>query len=189
MALLRRRLAHRDARHQPFAARRALTLGRAIARGVCRRSLLYLQNTVIVGAGEIGQLVARKLVQHPEYGLNLVGFVDDRPRERRTELEHLALVGGVDRLPELIALLDVERVVVAFSNSAESDLVELVRSLRDLDVQIDFVPRLFDLVGPKAAIHTIEGLPLVGLPPVRLARLSGWSSAQSTSPARRSVCW
>ena len=149
-----------------------VTLGRAIARALCRRSLLYLQNTVIVGAGEVGQLVARKLLQHPEYGLNLVGFVDDRPRERRTELEHLALLGGVDRLPELIALLDVERVVIAFSNSAESDLVELVRSLRDVDVQVDFVPRLFDLVGPKAAIHSIEGLPLVGLPPIRLSRSS-----------------
>jgi lipopolysaccharide/colanic/teichoic acid biosynthesis glycosyltransferase len=52
--------------------------------------------------------------------------------------------------------------------------VMLVRSLRDADVQIDFVPRLFDLVGPKAAIHTIEGLPLVGLPPVRLPRSSRW---------------
>jgi saccharopine dehydrogenase-like NADP-dependent oxidoreductase len=32
---------------------------------------------VVVGAGDIGQLVARKLLQHPEYGINLVGFVDD----------------------------------------------------------------------------------------------------------------
>jgi exopolysaccharide biosynthesis polyprenyl glycosylphosphotransferase len=149
-----------------------VTLGRAVARALCRRSVLYVQNTVIVGAGEIGQLVARKLLQHPEYGLNLVGFVDDRPMERRGELEHLALLGGVDRLPELIDLLDVERVVIAFSNCAESELVELVRSLRDVEVQVDFVSRLFDLVGPKAAIHTVEGLPLVGLPPVRLSRSS-----------------
>ena len=50
-------------------------LGRAIARTYCRRHISYLQNTVIVGAGDVGQLVARKLLKHPEYGINLVGFV------------------------------------------------------------------------------------------------------------------
>ena len=59
-----------------------ITVGRAIARGVARRHLAYVQNTIIVGAGDVGQLVAKKLRQHPEYGLNLVGFVDDQPKER-----------------------------------------------------------------------------------------------------------
>jgi lipopolysaccharide/colanic/teichoic acid biosynthesis glycosyltransferase len=32
------------------------------------------------------------------------------------------------------------------------------------------VPRLFEMVGPNVGIHMVEGLPLVGLPPVRLSR-------------------
>ena len=60
----------------------AITAGRAIARGLARRHLAYVQNTIIVGAGDVGQLVAKKLRQHPEYGLNLVGFVDDQPKDR-----------------------------------------------------------------------------------------------------------
>ena len=54
----------------------AITAGRAVARTLARRNLAYVQNTIIVGAGEVGQLVAKKLRHHPEYGLNLVGFVD-----------------------------------------------------------------------------------------------------------------
>jgi exopolysaccharide biosynthesis polyprenyl glycosylphosphotransferase len=146
-----------------------LTTGRAAARGLCRRSEAYLQNTIIVGAGDIGQLVARKLLKHPEYGLNLVGFVDDRPKDRRQDLEHLTVLGSPERLDELIELLDVERVIVAFSNESEERTLELVRSLHDADVLIDVVPRLFDLVGPKVSIHTVEGLPLVGLAPTRLS--------------------
>ena len=53
-----------------------VTAGRLLARGASRRTLAYVQNAVIVGAGDVGQLVARKLVQHPEYGINFVGFVD-----------------------------------------------------------------------------------------------------------------
>jgi exopolysaccharide biosynthesis polyprenyl glycosylphosphotransferase len=145
---------------------------RAGARAICRRSISYLQNTIIVGAGDVGQLVARKLLKHPEYGLNLVGLVDDDPKERRGDLEHLTVLGSPDDLPSLIKLLDIERVVIAFSNESEERFLGLVRSLSDDDVQIDVVPRLFDIVGPKVSIHTVEGLPLVGLPPARLSRSS-----------------
>ena len=64
-----------------------VAMARMSARVYCRRSIEYLQNTVIVGAGEIGQLVARKLLQHHEYGLNLVGFIDERPKERRESFQ------------------------------------------------------------------------------------------------------
>jgi exopolysaccharide biosynthesis polyprenyl glycosylphosphotransferase len=146
--------------------------GRTAARAVCRRSATYLQNTLIIGAGEIGQLVARKVLQHPEYGLNILGFVDAHPRARREDLGHLALLGTPEDLPEIVRLLDVERVVVAFSKESHKETLELVRSLRDLDVHVDIVPRLFEVFGPNVDVHTLEGIPLVGLPPVRLSRSS-----------------
>src|SRR5207249_8271482 len=49
--------------------------GRSAARAFCRRRPAYLQNAVVLGSGDEAQLVARKLLQHPEYGINLVGFV------------------------------------------------------------------------------------------------------------------
>ena len=69
-----------------------ISLGREAALGP-RRRLAYLQNAVIVGAGDVGQLIGRKLLQHPEYGINLIGFVDAEPKERRADLEHLTLLG------------------------------------------------------------------------------------------------
>jgi len=50
-----------------------VALGRASARAFSRRRRAFRQNTIIVGAGDVGLLVARKLVKHGEYGLNLVG--------------------------------------------------------------------------------------------------------------------
>jgi exopolysaccharide biosynthesis polyprenyl glycosylphosphotransferase len=147
-------------------------VGRAGARTLARRNAAYVQNTVIVGAGEVGQLFARKLLIHPEYGMNLVGFVDAEPKERREGLEHLALLGDTERLPAIIRFLDVERVIVAFSNDSHEETLESLRSLKDLDVQIDIVPRLFEFVGQGVEVHTVEGLPLIGLPPLRLSRSS-----------------
>jgi exopolysaccharide biosynthesis polyprenyl glycosylphosphotransferase len=147
-------------------------VARSAARAAARRSELYVQNVVIAGAGRVGQLVARKALMHPEYGINLVGFVDDDPRTLRAGLEGVPLLGPTARLPELVRRYDVDRLVVAFSGGGSEATVALLRTLRDEEVQIDIVPRLFDLIGPRVVHHAIEGLPLVGLPPVRLSRSS-----------------
>ncbi|MBA2741673.1 MAG: sugar transferase [Actinobacteria bacterium] len=146
-----------------------ITSLRALARGICRRTSIYLQNTVIVGAGDVGQLVARKLRQHPEYGLNVVGFVDAQPKERQPGLGDLSLLGTPERLSEIVRALEVERVVVAFSNESHEETLDLIRSLKDQNVQIDIVPRLFEVIGTNVGMHTAEGMPMIGLPPLRLS--------------------
>jgi exopolysaccharide biosynthesis polyprenyl glycosylphosphotransferase len=146
--------------------------GRVAARAFSRGRITYLQNTVVYGAGHIGQMVARKLVNRPEHGINLVGFVDDHPRELADDLSYLALLGRPDDLPEIVRTFDVERVVIAFSHDAHEHTLALIRGLSDLEVQVDIVPRLFETIGPRVDIHTVEGVPLIGLPPLRLSRSS-----------------
>jgi exopolysaccharide biosynthesis polyprenyl glycosylphosphotransferase len=141
---------------------------RAMARMYCRRQIHYLQNTIIVGAGDVGQTVARKLLKHPEYGINLVGFVDGNPRERMEGLHHLTLLGDFDDLPTLVPLLDVERVIYAFSNEAHEDSLQMIRKLNELEVQVDIVPRFFEVISPGTDVHTVEGLPMWGLPRPKL---------------------
>jgi exopolysaccharide biosynthesis polyprenyl glycosylphosphotransferase len=141
---------------------------RAMARAYCRRQINYLQNTIIVGAGDVGQTVARKLLKHPEYGINLVGFVDANPRERMEGLHHLTLLGDFDDLPTLVPLLDVERVIYAFSNEAHEDSLQMIRKLNELEVQVDIVPRFFEVISPGTDVHTVEGLPMWGLPRPKL---------------------
>ncbi len=149
-----------------------VTGGRVIARTLCRKTSAYTQNTLIVGAGDVGQLIGRKLKQHPEYGINLVGFVDNAPKERRVELDDITILGPPDLLPEIIRAYEIERVLIAFSNATHDETLLLIRAVRDMGVQIDLVPRLFEIVGPRVGVHTVEGLPLIGLPPVRLTRSS-----------------
>jgi exopolysaccharide biosynthesis polyprenyl glycosylphosphotransferase len=152
----------------------AVAAARAVARGICKHARAYRQNAIVVGAGDVGQLIVRKLLQHPEYGINVLGLVDPSPRARRRELDHLPLLGTPDELKALVEDLDVERVIVAFSTGSDAETVGLVRAVSDLDrdVQVDLVPRLFELVGPRAFVHSIEALPLVGIPPIRLPRSS-----------------
>jgi exopolysaccharide biosynthesis polyprenyl glycosylphosphotransferase len=149
-----------------------VTLGRGGARAFCRRRPTYLQNSLIVGAGDIGQLLAVKLLQHPEYGVNVLGFVDAEPKEPRDEIAHVPILGTTEDLPALVASLHVERVIIAFSGDSHEQTLDLMRMLSEFDLRVDIVPRLFEHVPPSANIHMLEGVTLIGLPRPRLARSS-----------------
>jgi exopolysaccharide biosynthesis polyprenyl glycosylphosphotransferase len=145
---------------------------RAAARVPLRRDPALRHRTVIVGAGTVGQLLGKKLLQHPEYGIQLLGFVDSFPRERRDDLDDLIVLGGPSDLPELVTSLGIDRVIFAFSSDPHEGLAEAIRLLKTYDVQVDIVPRLFDVLPLGVAGNTIEGIPLISLPRLRLSRFS-----------------
>jgi exopolysaccharide biosynthesis polyprenyl glycosylphosphotransferase len=147
-------------------------IGRAVSRAVVRTLPTYVQSAVIVGAGNVGQLVARKIQQHPEYGIQLVGFVDEHPLPRRSDIADLPVVGGLPDLAELVHKRGIDRVIVAFSGEPDDLTMALVRALRDEEVMVDVVPRLYELVGPRADVHLIEGMPLLTVPPARISSAS-----------------
>jgi exopolysaccharide biosynthesis polyprenyl glycosylphosphotransferase len=155
-----------------------LPLLRIVVRPAIRATDGYDQNTIVVGAGSVGQLIGRKLLTHPEYHINLVGFVDAMPKERREDLETLTLLGDPEDLAAIVSEYQVERVIIAFSNDPHQRTMELIRLLKDMDVRIDIVPRLFDIIPPRVASHTIEGIPLITLPRLRL---SPWSRFEKRS--------
>lgn len=150
----------------------SICAARATARTIFRRHPTFIQNTLIVGGGDVGRLIARKYRQHPEYGIRLVGIVDPHPKDSNGNGHDARLFSAPERIQELVNELDVARVVVAFWNVSDETTIELIRSIRDLDVQIDVVPRLFEVLSPNAVIHSVEGLPLIGLPPARMSRSS-----------------
>src|SRR4029077_991948 len=130
----------------------------------------YIQRVVVVGEGDIGQLVARKIRQHPEYGLDLLGFVGGEPQGKRADIDGVDNLGSLESLDSIVTSLDVDRVIVAFSREPDAGTMGVIRCLRDRQATVDGVPRLFELVGLRASVHVLEGLPLIGVPPARLSR-------------------
>src|SRR5262249_43938402 len=77
-----------------------------------------------------------------------------------------------EELMRLVEELKVDRVIFAFSQIRDLDLVDAVRSLRDAHIDVDLVPRLFETIGPKIDVHSVEGVPLIALPSVTIPRSS-----------------
>lgn len=118
-------------------------------------------NTLIIGSGEIGNTLARRLRERPELGLRPIGFLDNDPLiGGRDEVHGLAVLGGSGDLEEIVREHDVEHVIVAFSNAAHDVMLSLVRRCRALGLDVSLVPRLFEEMSRRVTIEHIGGIAL-----------------------------
>ena len=119
--------------------------------------------TLIVGAGIVGSQVARRLAEHPEYGLRPVGFIDADPLNGVHVTRLAPILGGPDDLEEIVASTGAEHVIFAFSSAPDRGLIPLTRRCEELGLAVSLVPRFFESVNDRMALDRLGGLPLIGL--------------------------
>jgi exopolysaccharide biosynthesis polyprenyl glycosylphosphotransferase len=129
------------------------------------RSRGAVRPTLIAGAGRLGHVVARRLLERPELGLRPVGFLDKEPLDVGTDSVELPVLGASWDLDRIISEYEVEHVIVTFSTAPHHVLLALARRCRELGVSVSVVPRLFELGGGRVTAEQLGGVPLVSVDP------------------------
>jgi exopolysaccharide biosynthesis polyprenyl glycosylphosphotransferase len=162
----------------------ALTIGlllllRSGTRAFARHQTWYLQSALIVGPPTQTAMVARRMLRHPEYRIDVVACVDDGDgvalddtTERRVArlMGDVPMIRGEAELAELIDQLHVDRVVFAPGAKDTLNDAEALCALAELNVQIDLIPSWSDVVGRRLDYQELEGLPLLTVPRTAMRR-------------------
>lgn len=164
----------------------ALLVGRSVTYTILNRARAAghrHDRVLLVGAGDPGVEMARILREHPKYGLEPVGFVD----EIALGSLPLPLLGGVEDLSRLVAIHGIDRVIVAGWEGEDDVLLPALRACTARHVQVHVAPRLFQLGTAPANPRPTGCGPRRSFvcPPCRGTRVRGRSSARSTSASRR----
>jgi len=131
------------------------SIGYALLRRARRGGLR--EATLVAGTGHVGVELANLVIMHPEYGLELTGFVGSPypglPRP---------LVGDVDDLDRIVREHGIKRVLVAFGPTREAELVGVLRTAVLRDVEVHVVPRFFEVgVAPRGPdVDDLWGIPI-----------------------------
>jgi exopolysaccharide biosynthesis polyprenyl glycosylphosphotransferase len=143
-----------------------LVAGRAILAIVSDRShrLGHGAPTLILGAGQVGHLVARRLLAHPELGLRPIGLVDSDPLEVERP-SGLPVLGSQDDLEQIVREHRAEHAIVSFSNAPHETQLGIYRALQRMKISASIIPRLFEVMPDKIALQRVGGVPLVTLYP------------------------
>jgi exopolysaccharide biosynthesis polyprenyl glycosylphosphotransferase len=123
--------------------------------------------TLIVGAGHVGQLAAKRLLDDPAIGMRPIGFLDKDPLDPDgiplPGMPGLPILGASWDLERVVRRYGVEHVVIAFSTAPHHVLLGIVRECWRLGVSVAVVPRLFEVEGRRMEVQRLGALPLIGL--------------------------
>jgi exopolysaccharide biosynthesis polyprenyl glycosylphosphotransferase len=120
-----------------------------------------VRRTLIVGAGKIGTLTAKRLLDTPELGLKPVAFLDKDPLVDPSETLGLPVAGASWDLDAVVSQYDVDQVIVTFSTAPDEVLLRLVRRCEELGIAVSVVPRLFERVPVRHSVEHVGGIPLL----------------------------
>jgi len=135
----------------------------AIVRAVRRRVVTSRKPTLVLGSGRIAGRIVRCLYEHPEYGLQVIGSVSDRnPRDEGRQ--HAPRLGYCRELAEVVRRSGARVVVVAFTSTSPSALVEALHGCGRSSCEIYVVPRLFEVQQINEHMDRVWELPLQRLP-------------------------
>lgn len=147
---------------QIAAASLVIPLGWSAGRALMSSVLAVPERVLLLGSGVVAQRVVDVARREPRYGLEVIGCLDDEPGAD-SDRSGVPLLGNLRELPIVLETMRIDRVIVAFSRLADHDLSDILRSCDEQRVELDVVPRLFDVVGPQPAARSIGGVPVLGV--------------------------
>ncbi|MBP3953162.1 polysaccharide biosynthesis protein [Bacillus suaedae] len=128
-------------------------------------------NTLIIGAGAAGTMVARQLQQSHESELHPVAFIDDDQTKQKLEVLNIPVIGGIDLIEEVVANKKIEHIIIAIPSLKRGELNKIFLECSKTKAKTQILPRIEDVMSGKVSVtqfQDVEVEDLLGREPVEL---------------------
>ncbi len=130
------------------------------------------RNIAILGAGEHGQRLVEHLSRHGQTAERIVGIFDDRCDRVPGSIGGFPVIGGTGDLLQFARKNPIDEVIVALPCDAEARILDIMKKLRNLPVDVRLCPDLISFHLPHRTVSHAAGLPLLN---VFEKPLTGWN--------------
>ena len=145
---------------------------REVVRDLLRRRWragLGLKHVLIVGAGDLGRMVADRILDHGELGFKLVGFVDDQGAQTDSiGYRGLPLLGGIATAQEICRSEGIDEIYVALPLDEHVKMLGVVEFASRECINVNVVPDLLQFIAIRARLEDLDGLPIISINDVPL---------------------
>jgi Undecaprenyl-phosphate glucose phosphotransferase len=138
------------------------------------RAGIGLKRILIAGAGDLGRMVADRVLQHRELGYQVIGFVDDRAGGDHLGYRGLPLLGTLTEVGEIAQRERIDHLYVALPLEEHSKLLDLIEITSREVIDVKVVPDLLQFIALRARLEDLDGLPIINVNDVPLHGFNSW---------------
>jgi FlaA1/EpsC-like NDP-sugar epimerase len=122
-----------------------------------RRLVFNPQEPVlIIGAGSAGISLVQDMQRSPQLGLRPVAFIDDDPQKLNFRIRGIPVVGGCDRIPEIVKIMGIRRVIIAMPTVAGQVIREIVDICQATGIQTSTLPGIHEILNGRVRVESIR---------------------------------
>ncbi len=129
------------------------------------------KSTVIIGAGDAGEMALREILNNPFSRYEVVGFVDDDITKKGRSIHGITVLGTIDELPRIVKEFTVEQLLIAIPSATGPQMRRIVSICESCEVPYKTLPGLTELIDGKVSVKTIRDVnyeDLLRRPPVKI---------------------
>ena len=104
------------------------------------------RRTLLIGAGRAGVMVAKEVMQNPQVGINVVGFVDDDPAKIGTIIQGQRVLGDTASLTKIVTEKNVEQAIITIASSSGASIRHIVKTCEDIGVPVRIIPGIYEIL-------------------------------------------
>jgi Undecaprenyl-phosphate glucose phosphotransferase len=132
------------------------------------RAGIGLKRVLIAGSGDLGRVVADKVLEHRELGFKVVGFLDDKAGGDHIGYRGIPLLGTLPEADDIIRREGVDHLYVALPLDEHVKMLGLIEATNREGVDIHVVPDLLQFIALRARLENLDGVPIISLNDVPL---------------------
>ncbi len=121
------------------------------------------RTAIVVGAGPLGVKVAKALTDSADYGVDFIGYFDDRTDDRVHQDASLQRLGGLTDVASYATEHGVHEVYITLPLGSQPRIVELLEHVQDTTASLFFVPDVFGISIIQGRLQDMNGVPVVGI--------------------------
>ena len=120
--------------------------------------------TLIVGAGEGGQLLYRSFLNSQMVNnIEVIGFIDDDPNKFGTYLSGQKVIGKMADINRMIRILTIDMVTIAIPSLPKKKIRQFIHLLQESDVKVNLMPPIEEIATGQLTVSRLKKIDTIDL--------------------------
>jgi exopolysaccharide biosynthesis polyprenyl glycosylphosphotransferase len=138
------------------------------AQRIMRSHGFRVRHVLILGAGQMGQILGIKILRDKTLGYRPIGYLDDDPVKIGKAYQGIQVLGGVSSIREVLSREKIEEIIIASSKFPAEKIMDIITECERFGIEFKIVPGILDLIASRVDIDELGGIPLLSVSEIRL---------------------
>lgn len=113
-------------------------------------------NTMVIGAGEAGNIIITEMQTSRHLNRNVVCVIDDNPSKKGKYIRGVRIVGDRTKIKEYAEKYNVDEIILAIPSAGTKDTRDILRICNETECKLKVLPGVYQLITEEVSVSKLR---------------------------------